>query len=104
MTRMLNEGKGYIIYLDNLFTSLKLLSTLRDYGIGRAGTVRTSKTKREENKEKQDLKADEGADLCQDIYKVLPRDYTTKKVEKEKNFGINKMLIELKTNWLNHIA
>ena len=54
MTRMPNEGKGHTVHLDNLFTSSKLLSTLREYGIGAAGTVRTSKTKREENEEKRE--------------------------------------------------
>ena len=44
MTRMPNEGKGYAVHLDNLFTSSKLLSILRDYGIRAAGTIRTGKT------------------------------------------------------------
>jgi hypothetical protein len=33
--------------MDNLFTSVKLLSQLKKMGIGAAGTVRTGKTKRE---------------------------------------------------------
>ncbi len=41
MTRMPNQGMGYTVHLDNLFTSLKLLTTLQQYGIGAAGTVRT---------------------------------------------------------------
>ncbi len=44
MTRMPNRGKGYAVHLDNLFTSSKLLTTLRERGIGAAGTVRTGKT------------------------------------------------------------
>ncbi|KAF2181071.1 hypothetical protein K469DRAFT_533544, partial [Zopfia rhizophila CBS 207.26] len=40
MTRMPNQGHGHVVWLDNLFTSSKLLSTLRDLGIGAAGTVR----------------------------------------------------------------
>ncbi|KAF2195288.1 hypothetical protein K469DRAFT_537254, partial [Zopfia rhizophila CBS 207.26] len=43
LTRMPNQGSGHIVWLDNLFTSSKLLSTLRDLGIGAAGTVRTEK-------------------------------------------------------------
>ena len=44
MTRMPNRGKGHAVHLDNLFTSSKLLTTLRQYGIGAAGTVRTGQT------------------------------------------------------------
>ena len=51
MTKMPNEGRGHTVWLDNLFTSSKLLTTLRNYGIGAAGTVRTGRTKREENEE-----------------------------------------------------
>ena len=53
MTRMPNQGKGHAVHLDNLFTSSKLLTTLRQYGIGAAGTVRTGKTRREVNDEQR---------------------------------------------------
>ena len=33
--------------MDNLFTSVKLLTRLRELGIGGVGTVRTTKTERE---------------------------------------------------------
>src|SRR2546423_3617444 len=56
MTRMPNGGKGHTVWLDNLFTSSKLLTTLRKYGIGAAGTVRTGKTKREEIEERRQEK------------------------------------------------
>jgi succinate dehydrogenase/fumarate reductase flavoprotein subunit len=56
MTRMSNEGKGHTVWLDNLFTSSKLLTTLRNYGVGAAGTVRTGQTKREETEEKRQEK------------------------------------------------
>ena len=46
---MLNQGKGHAVHLDNLFTSSKLLTILRQYGIGAAGTVRTGQTRREAN-------------------------------------------------------
>ena len=38
----------HIVWLDNLFTSVKLLTRLRELGIRGAGTVRTTRTKREE--------------------------------------------------------
>jgi len=38
----------HTIWLDNLFTSIKLLQQLQKLGIGGAGTVQTTKTKREE--------------------------------------------------------
>ena len=77
MTRMPNQGKGHAVHLDNLFTSSKLLTTLRQYGIGAAGTVRTGKTRREVNDEQrqreqsihepaQDDTDDEDLDLDQD--------------------------------------
>ena len=46
----------HTIWLDNLFTSVKLLQELRRLGIGGAGTVRTTKTKREELDEKKESK------------------------------------------------
>jgi hypothetical protein len=158
MTRMPNQGKGHAVHLDNLFTSSKLLTTLRNYGIGAAGTVRTSKTQREENDEKrqaqeqdQEQDQDENLDLDLDLYQddldpsvqqqldlvdairqdihqsrltrsklqsqvlsqlqshaVRPCSQAhatkVKKPEKEKNFGMNEKLTELKTKWSNHIA
>jgi len=44
----LYQPNMHIIWLDNLFTSIKLLQRLRKLGIGGTGTVRTTKTKREE--------------------------------------------------------
>jgi len=37
-----------VVWLDNLFSSVKLFKRLRSLGIGAAGTVRTTRTKREE--------------------------------------------------------
>ena len=51
MTWIPNQGKGHAVHLDNLFTSSKLLTTLQQYGIGAAGTVRTGQTRREANDE-----------------------------------------------------
>jgi len=52
---MLNQGKGHAIHLDNLFTSSKLLTTLQEYSVGAAGTVRTGQTWREVNDEKAQM-------------------------------------------------
>jgi transposase IS4-like protein len=57
MRRMDNQGRGHSVWLDNLFTSARLLKRLRDLGIGGAGTVRTTKTKREEKEEKSKEKS-----------------------------------------------
>jgi hypothetical protein len=53
---MRNCGRNHIVWLDNLFTSARLLATLRDIGIRAAGTVRTSQTAREKNTEKASTK------------------------------------------------
>ena len=45
---MENNGRGHVVWLDNLFTSARLLQKLREFEIGAAGTVRTTNTKREE--------------------------------------------------------
>jgi hypothetical protein len=61
-----NCGKGYVIWLDNLFVSSRLLSYLRWLGIGCAGTCRTTKTKREKQHEKDVgiTEADEVSLVC----------------------------------------
>jgi hypothetical protein len=73
VTRMPNQGKGHAVHIDNLFTSSKLLTTLREYGVGAAGTVRTGQTRREVNDEKRQreqslhqLAQDESQDEDQD--------------------------------------
>jgi hypothetical protein len=59
MTTMIDRGVGHCVWLDNLFTSYKLLSALRDRGIGAAGTSRTGTciTQREKAEEKAEKKA-----------------------------------------------
>jgi len=45
--RLYPPGK-HVVWLDNLFSSVKLFERLRELGIGAAGTVRTTRTRREE--------------------------------------------------------
>jgi hypothetical protein len=59
---MHDKDRDHTIWLDNLFTSARLLEVLRELGIGGAGTVRTTKTKREEKEEKV-VDASENHDL-----------------------------------------
>lgn len=47
----ISDNGAHIVWLDNLFTSARLLTTLKAEGFGGAGTVRTSKTAREEIEE-----------------------------------------------------
>ena len=76
----------HVVWLDNLFTSIKLLTKLRGLGIGAAGTVRTTKTQREEQ-----------GDLEGDI-EVATKGEKKKKVPAEQ---ISQTLVELK---LTHSA
>lgn len=46
-----------MVWLDNLFTQTRLFSVLREKGIGAAGTVRTTKIRREEEEESHRTKA-----------------------------------------------
>ena len=43
--------RQHVVWLNNLFTSIKLLQRLREEGIGAARTVRTVKTQREKQDE-----------------------------------------------------
>jgi len=80
--------RKHVVWLDNLFTSVKLLTRLRDLGIGGAGTVRTTRTKREEQ---GDLEGDikEAATAAGKVKKKVPTEQ------------INQRLAELK---LTHAA
>lgn len=53
----LSREDAMIVWLDNLFTEARVLSELREEGIGAAGTVKTSKTQREEDEESHGTKA-----------------------------------------------
>ncbi|KAF2176485.1 hypothetical protein K469DRAFT_540770, partial [Zopfia rhizophila CBS 207.26] len=57
------------VWVDNLFSSERLFTTLRDLGIGAAGTVRTTITAREEKIKKEEAQ-DAVEDTCKDS-KVL---------------------------------
>ncbi|EKG08982.1 Pectate lyase catalytic [Macrophomina phaseolina MS6] len=46
------DSPKYIVWIDNLLTSARLMTTLRNENIGAAGTVRMGKTQREKNEEK----------------------------------------------------
>ena len=70
---------SHIIWLDNLFTSARLLSQLDLEGFGAAGTVRTTTTRRE------DLEAKEGT--------KAQREHI------ESNRGLDQRLADLKTKW-----
>ena len=48
----IKDDFSHIVWMDNLFTSARLLSALKEEGFGAAGTVRTTKTTREEEEEK----------------------------------------------------
>ena len=70
---------SHIIWLDNLFTSARLLSQLDDEGFGAAGTVRTTATSREELEAKEGTKA--------------------QKKSQEPNRGLDQQLVDLKIKW-----
>ena len=70
----------YIIQLDNLFTLVRLFIQLKDNGFGATGTIRTTRTKREKNKTKSGIKAQQ---------KELQK-------EKEHNRGLDLRLTNLK--------
>ena len=53
----IDDNNKHVVWLDNLFTSARLLSVLRDLGFGAAGTVRVIKTKRDEYEEKHGTQA-----------------------------------------------
>ena len=48
----IRKDNFHIVWLNNLFTSASLLTQLKKEGFGRVGTVRISKTAREEVKER----------------------------------------------------
>ena len=77
----INNNFQHIIWLDNLFTSARLLRQLKQEGFGAAGTVRTQKTAREKIEEKDGSTQQQKALL------------------KEQNRGLNPLLSSLKLEY-----
>ena len=75
----INKDHFHIIWLDNLFTSARLLIRLEEEGFGAAGTVRTSTTRRE------DLEATEGSQV--------------QRTSTEPNRGLDSRLLDLRNKW-----
>ena len=74
--RGISDDFRHVVWLDNLFTSARLLTVLRELEFEAAGTECTTKTKREEHEEKE-------GELAQ-------------KKQKEKNRGLDLNLSDLK--------
>ena len=53
--------RTHVVWMDNLFTSARLLSFLRDHGVGAAGTVRRGQTKREQTEGSRGSEAQKSA-------------------------------------------
>lgn len=70
---------SHIIWLDNLFTSVRLLSQLDFEGFGAAGTVRATSTSREELEAREGTKA--------------------QKKSTEPNRGLDQRRADLRTKW-----
>ena len=62
---------SHIIWMDNLFTTASLLAKLKEYGFGAAGTVRTTKTTREEIEEKSGTAAQRQRLTTKDVNRGL---------------------------------
>ena len=73
------KNHSHIIWLDNLFTSARLLSQLDIEGFRATGTVRTTSTSREELEVKEGTKA--------------------QKKSQEPNRGLDQRLLDLRTKW-----
>ena len=57
------QENQHVIWLDNLFTSVNLLTRLRELGYGAAGTVRTTQTQREKEERPDDILIFEAAEI-----------------------------------------
>jgi len=77
--QMENQGRGHVVWIDNLFTSGRLLKTLRELEIGSAGTVRT---RREEIEEQTQTK--------------VAKKGSKNKPLAEKNRGLNQSIADIK--------
>ena len=75
----ISKDHFHIIWLDNLFTSARLLTQLQEEGFGATGTVRTSTTRRE------DLEATNGTQAQRALT--------------ESNRGLDSRLLDLRNKW-----
>lgn len=75
----ISKDHFHIIWLDNLFTSARLLTRLEDKGFGAAETVRTSTTRRE------DIEATDGTQA--------------QRTSTEPNRGLDSRLLDLRNKW-----
>lgn len=67
------DSPKYIVWMGNLFTSARLMTTLRSQNIGAAGTVRMGKTQREKNEEKTASKKKQVTKEGHHVWKSLYR-------------------------------
>ena len=81
----ISGGFQHVIWLDNLFTSARLLRQLKQEGFGAAGTVRTQKTAREKIEESKGSVQQQGA------------------LSREQNRGLDSLLSLLKLEHNNQI-
>jgi hypothetical protein len=98
----LNRDNKHIVWLDNLFTSARLLSTLREQGFGAAGTVRSSKSKAELLAEDPVLATDESQAGEQHQLSQSRSSQSQKprrSLQKEQNRGLDSSLLELKNDY-----
>ena len=64
--------------MDNLFTTARLLRALRELGVAAAGTVRTSRTAREDWEAVQEGKSKEDTEQSQNLESGTGQNQTTK--------------------------
>ena len=91
--RLYPPGK-HVVWLDNLFSSVKLFKRLRSLGIGAAGTVRTTRTRREEIGEEEcnvqeEISEVKPVDLARSTISIL---YIKKQIKRKKKVPIEAFL------------
>ncbi|EON63739.1 hypothetical protein W97_02967 [Coniosporium apollinis CBS 100218] len=100
--RFIHESAGiqndsrHVVWLDNLFTSARLLSTLREQGFGAAGTVRTTRTKAE-------YLAETAPNIQQSQQSQQQPQQRSQQQSREKDRGLDPSLLELKNNFSGQI-
>ena len=93
MTSLLQEGKSYNIFADNLFSSINLVKSLRERGMHYVGTVRENRLKECSLRQEKDMRKEpRGAmDSCLDVDSniLAVRWYDNKKVDVVSSWGQN---------------